>query len=98
MESVGQRIRDGRLAVGLDQDRLAKLVGVSSKAVSMWERGVSTPQAGNLAKLANVLERSPRWIIEGDVPNEWDAIQAIQERLLKLEESVRRLEDERRNG
>jgi transcriptional regulator with XRE-family HTH domain len=44
-----------RLVQGLTQIELGKKVGVSSVAVCKWERGVTTPSAKRLKKVADVL-------------------------------------------
>lgn len=41
---IGVRIQRRRQALGMDQERLAALVGVSRSAVSNWERGRHFPQ------------------------------------------------------
>jgi transcriptional regulator with XRE-family HTH domain len=57
-ETVGDRIRRFRIAKGLSQTELGKLLGVSQRVVTYYEvRGVSpTPQL--LIKLADALEVS----------------------------------------
>jgi len=40
---IGLFIRDRRLALGLTQQQLADKLGITDKAVSKWERGISYP-------------------------------------------------------
>ena len=47
-------IRAERKRVGLTQHQLAKLMGVSDMAVSLWERG-TFPATRRLRKLATIL-------------------------------------------
>lgn len=54
----GERLYRLRREKGLTQTELGALLGVSSKAVSKWENGVSYPHTGTLKKLAALLEVS----------------------------------------
>lgn len=56
--SFGNFISALRERQGLSQYQLGVLVGVSDKAVSKWENGVSTPRLGTIRKLAEILEVS----------------------------------------
>lgn len=40
-KQIGQFIRDRRLELGLTQQQLADKLGITDKAVSKWERGLS---------------------------------------------------------
>ena len=50
-----QTIREARKALGLSQEQLAKLVGVTQGAVAQWENGLTHPAFAVLPKLAAVL-------------------------------------------
>lgn len=54
---VGANIRRARLAAGLSQGQLARLVDdwTDGSSVSRWERGVTRPLESKLVKLAEVL-------------------------------------------
>ena len=51
----GDFLRDMRVRRGLSQHQLGALVGVSGKAVSKWENGVSKPKSSLLSSIGNVL-------------------------------------------
>jgi len=53
---VGRRVRMQRLQVGLTQDRLARLIGVSCHQQHKYERGISRLSAGRLYAIARVLD------------------------------------------
>lgn len=55
MKSIGQRIKDLRLQRRLSQKALAKSVGVSSTAISQWEREENEPRGKHLSKLSKAL-------------------------------------------
>lgn len=54
--SFGNFISALRVRRGLSQYQLGALVGVSDKAVSKWENGVSKPRMNTIMKLAEVLD------------------------------------------
>ncbi len=57
MSVIGQQIKKFRMAKGITQEQLGQLVGVTTQAVSKWERG-GTPDAELLPKLSEVLSVS----------------------------------------
>ncbi|MCH5287749.1 MAG: helix-turn-helix transcriptional regulator [Christensenellaceae bacterium] len=48
------KIRENRLRMNLSQQALGEKLGISSVAVSKWERGQSQPDIPTLAKLADI--------------------------------------------
>lgn len=57
MSVIGENIKKYRTAKGITQEQLGQLVGVTTQAVSKWERG-GTPDAEILPSLSQVLEVS----------------------------------------
>ena len=51
-ETLGKRIVAHRKRLGLTQDRLAELLGVTAQAVSKWENDQYCPDITMLPKLA----------------------------------------------
>ena len=56
--SIGERIREERLARAMSQTDLALDVGTHQARVSDWERGVYEPLASTLGRLAKALRCS----------------------------------------
>lgn len=54
-EGLGCAIRNARIILGINQSRLASLVGTDQSRISMWERGVCHPDATFLLRLKRVL-------------------------------------------
>ncbi len=52
---VGQRIRKRRIELGLTQQQLAQMIGVTFQQAHKYEYGVNRISAGRLFELANVL-------------------------------------------
>ena len=59
-EMGGDRIRNLRLASGMSQTDLARLLGVPSVTVGLWERGQVKPSGASRRRLAEWLEKAPR--------------------------------------
>ena len=64
--TLGSRIRGRREALGLTQEKLAGLCGVSRAAVAQWESGVTRPSLDNLVKSAEALGVWLSWLTAGD--------------------------------
>lgn len=48
---IGEKIKEYRIDNNLSQMQLAKLIGVSQKAVDYWERSVNEPKASYIIAL-----------------------------------------------
>lgn len=57
MSVIGEQIKKYRTKIGYTQEQLGQMIGVTTQAVSKWERG-GTPDAEILPKLADALEVS----------------------------------------
>ena len=55
MESIGDLIAEKRKEHGLTQTELGAMLGISGKAVSKWERGLSKPCEEHLDRLVELL-------------------------------------------
>lgn len=64
---IGQKIRALRQDRKLTQQELAKLVGVTDKAVSTWENGTKTPRMGVIEKLADYFGVSKAYLVDDNV-------------------------------
>ncbi len=53
---VGQRLRQRRVLVGLSQEKLARMVGITFQQVQKYERGANRIVASRLYQLAQVLD------------------------------------------
>lgn len=64
-QHIGTRIRELRKAKGLTLQQLADVFGISRASVSEWESGRSKPDGGRLLKLADVLDTSVEYLLDG---------------------------------
>lgn len=69
-DTIGQRIRALRRAKKLTQVQLAKIAGVSSPAVTEWEKDSYLPKAGSLEAMANAFGVTTEFILtgKGEIP------------------------------
>lgn len=65
METIGNRIRKSRKALGLTQNEVAKAVGVKESAVSQWENDSTEPSGRNLNTLCQILQTSVEYLLYG---------------------------------
>ena len=53
---IGERIKELRIERNLSQMQLAKVIGVSQKAIDYWERSVNEPKASYVIALVQAFE------------------------------------------
>ncbi len=62
---VGARIRERRTMLGLSQQQLAKMIGVTYQQAHKYERGLNRISAGRLFEIAQVLDVPIAYFFEG---------------------------------
>ena len=62
---VGTRIRERRVMLGLSQQQLAAMIGVTYQQAHKYERGLNRISAGRLFDIASVLNVPISWFFEG---------------------------------
>jgi transcriptional regulator with XRE-family HTH domain len=62
---VGARIRERRVMMGLSQQQLAKLIGVTYQQAHKYERGLNRISAGRLFEIGQVLGVPVSWFFDG---------------------------------
>ena len=106
-KSIGARIKEARLKVGLTQKEVSELVGVTPHAVWSWEAGKMKPTHEHLVELAHHLETSTDWLlgrdaVEAEILKEADvsfrnAIEGLpMEDLQSIMEFIRFVREQRR--
>ena len=63
--TLAERLAASRKAGGYTQSEIAEKLGVSFQAVSLWERGETTPELDKLVELASLFGVSLDWLIAG---------------------------------
>ena len=69
METIGQRIKERRKALGLTQTDIHKVCGIGSGALSQIENGLRTPSAVIFYELSQVLKCDMNWLFTGKSSN-----------------------------
>lgn len=62
---VGGRIRERRIMLGLTQQQLAEMIGVTYQQAHKYERGINRISAGRLFEIARVLSVPINYFFEG---------------------------------
>ena len=66
IQKIGALIAERRKQMGYTQETLGDILGVSGKAVSKWERGLSLPDVALFNKLAVTLKMRLGQILSGE--------------------------------
>jgi len=93
---VGRRIRDRRILLGLTQQRLAGLIGVTYQQAHKYECGINRVSAARLYKLARALGVDVGYFFEGFSADRACAALPERQRLcLDVARNFSRIRDER---
>ncbi len=95
---VGQRLRQARREIGLTQDRLAAVLGVTFQQIQKYEAGHSRIAAGRLRDIAIAVAKPIDFFFEpvgGAAPSESEA--AIRLQLRDLRRDAKRLLEQVQN-
>lgn len=68
-DKIGAAISYLRKRAGYTQKELAERIGISDKAVSKWERGITLPDVSCLTKLSILLDTDTDSLLAGDIIN-----------------------------
>ncbi len=69
--STGEKLAEARKRANLTQEKLAETIGVSSQAISLWERDETLPDTAHLSVLAKKLGISLDALLGDDIPRNW---------------------------
>ena len=61
------KLKQKREELGLEQQELAEIIGVSKQAYFKWEKGLSKPTKANIAKLEKVLKVPKGYLSEDEI-------------------------------
>ena len=64
-DHVGGRIRERRIMLGLTQQQLAEMIGVTYQQAHKYERGINRVSAGRLFEIARALNAPMTYFYEG---------------------------------
>jgi transcriptional regulator with XRE-family HTH domain len=93
---VGARIRERRIMLGLTQQQLADLIGVTYQQAHKYERGINRVSAGRLFEIARVLSVPVSYFFEGLDTQTAARAQSPRERMcLELARNFAQISNER---
>ena len=81
---VGARIRERRIMLGLSQQQMADMIGVTYQQAHKYERGINRISAGRLYEITRVLNVPITYFFEGLEVGEEDAMNPRQRMCLEL--------------
>ncbi len=87
--SLGENIREARLALSLSQEELGEKLGLAHQTVSKWERDESMPDASLLPALSDLLHVSLDRLFDRPAREYMDAAVAARDWLLTLKGEAR---------
>src|SRR5689334_10188780 len=93
---VGSRIRERRVMMGLSQQQLARMIGVTYQQAHKYERGLNRISAGRLFEIAQVLGVGVSWFFEGlSAETEHHEISPRQRMCLELARNFAMIDNEK---
>jgi len=87
-EKIGKYIQEKRKEKGLTQEQLAEKLGISTNAVSKWERGMSMPDYSILKSLCNELKITINELLSGENLKKEQYINTAEENFIMLKKKV----------
>lgn len=105
---IGDRIKQLRKALGLTQEELGRIAGISKAAVSAWERERSKPDTDSLLALERKKRVNIEWVRtgKGEMLHTPEAVRRVREQresygnaeVMKVAELYERLNEEQRQA
>src|SRR3954470_21617775 len=92
---VGGRVRERRIMLGLSQQQMADMIGVTYQQAHKYERGINRISAGRLYEITRVLNVSITYFFEGLDGAEDDAMNPRQRMCLELARNFASISNQR---
>ena len=92
---VGARVRERRIMLGLTQQQLADLIGVTYQQAHKYERGINRVSAGRLYEIAQVLSVPVGYFFDGLQAEGARAVSPRERMCLELARNFAQIPNER---
>jgi transcriptional regulator with XRE-family HTH domain len=92
---VGARIRERRVMLGLTQQQLAEMIGVTYQQAHKYERGVNRVSAGRLYEIAHMLNTPIAYFYEGIGDGKPLTVPTHQRMLLEIARNFTEIQNEK---
>lgn len=67
MKAYASKVKEAREVAGMSQRELAEIVGISQRAITAYETGVSLPRGTTARKLAKALRVSVEYLLHDEI-------------------------------
>lgn len=64
---IGEKIFELRKSYNISQQKLAKEIGVSQKAIDFWEKGINEPKATYILNIAKFFDVSCDYLLDNEL-------------------------------
>jgi len=91
---VGLRIRERRVMLGLSQQQMADLIGVTYQQAHKYERGINRVSAGRLFEISRVLKVPVGFFYEGIDDGDSSELPTRQRLCLEVARNFSQIDDE----
>ena len=93
---VGARIRERRIMLGLSQQQMADMIGVTYQQAHKYERGINRISAGRLYEITRVLNVPITYFFEGlDITEDDETLNPRQRMCLELARNFASISNQR---
>jgi transcriptional regulator with XRE-family HTH domain len=92
---VGARVRERRIMLGLTQQQLADLIGVTYQQAHKYERGINRVSAGRLYEISQVLSVPVGYFFDGLEGQDSRAVSPRERMCLELARNFAQIPNER---
>jgi transcriptional regulator with XRE-family HTH domain len=94
-DHVGGRIRERRIMLGLTQQQLAEMIGVTYQQAHKYEHGINRVSAGRLYEIARVLNAPIAYFYDGLGRQEPPVVAPHQRMLLEIARNFAEIQNEK---
>ena len=92
---VGARVRERRIMLGLTQQQLADLIGVTYQQAHKYERGINRISAGRLYEVSQVLSVPVSYFFDGILEDDSRPVSPRERMCLELARNFAQIPNER---
>lgn len=94
-DHVGKRIRERRIMLGLTQQQLAEMIGVTYQQAHKYERGINRVSAGRLFEIGRVLTVPVGYFYEGIGEDAPPQVSQRERMMLEIARNFAEIQNER---
>jgi transcriptional regulator with XRE-family HTH domain len=94
-DHVGARIRGRRIMLGLTQQQLAEMIGVTYQQAHKYERGINRVSAGRLYEIARALNAPITYFYDGIGDDKPLTVPTHQRMLLEISRNFAEIQNEK---